>query len=80
MRECPACLGEGEMDFSDLDAVMERLSYVLRRPFTPLGVQECDSCGGTGELTEEQYRDFAAWATARCDQFFAAVDAGEIRL
>lgn len=78
LYECPGCLGDGALDFSDVDAAYERFARASGRYFEPLGVQLCDWCDGAGVLTESQKRDVDAWATARTDQFLAAVDAGEV--
>ena len=68
------------MDFTDVDALLERWERVLGRPFPRIGIVSCDVCEGTGYVTEAQMRDFDAWAVARVDQVLAAVDAGEITL
>lgn len=78
MNECLACLGEGEYDFSAEDVALERIARVFCMTYEPLGVQPCTFCGGTGQLTDEELRHMQAYAVARVDQFFAAVDAGEI--
>lgn len=78
MATCLSCMGEGQHDFRDCDARLseefsdEDLAAMRRRGFQhPLGVIECDLCGGTGEIDEEEYRDIMAVSVAVLDQYKA---------
>jgi hypothetical protein len=80
MRECPACLGECEWEFiHHSNRALEALAEACRVPFSPMDAT-CDICAGEGEVTESEARDYEARMTARTDQFFAAVESGEVRI
>ena len=78
MTSCPACLGDGVHDFRDSDAVIgetwteKEIARALAQGMVyPLGVVECDECGGTGLVDDERAKDLAAGARAMVDQIVA---------
>lgn len=60
MKPCPGCHGEGVHDFREEEADTRRTAppWLLER-LEMLGyfkgVVRCDSCGGTGEVTDEEH-------------------------
>lgn len=80
---CPACLGEGQHDFREMNALLgERLSDAQIAHFD-LDLQtefcQCEECDGTGLVTQERADDLAAGARAYMDQIIAKYDDDERR-
>lgn len=83
MPKCPACLGEGNLDLTDLDAAIgEQFSDAEIERLKdehglvhPVGVITCDECEGTGVVSEQRALELRAFAVAAVDQIFAEYDA-----
>jgi hypothetical protein len=78
VTRCPACLGDGSLDFTESDAMIaetwtddEIVQAVARGMVWPLGVVQCEECGGSGEVEDERAKDLAAGAQALADQIAA---------
>jgi hypothetical protein len=81
---CPACMGAGEHDFRDDNAIMrehytdgqiarmEEMGLVI-----DVEIVQCDECEGTGIVTMARYLDLRAYAVAQVDQVLARVLAEE---
>jgi len=83
VAECPACLGDGEHDFTDDDAQMgehmspEALALLNSRGLYPLGVVQCEECEGTGIVSDDRAADLHAAAVAAVDQIVARATHGD---
>lgn len=79
MPDCPICLGDGELDFRDSDAVLGEqipaadLARLVAsgRLVWPIGVLPCDECDATGVVSEERLRELRAASVAAVDQAIA---------
>lgn len=79
MPDCPVCFGEGQHDHRDADAIIGefftedqiRESGIVH----PVGIVECEECGGTGVVTEERAKEIRAVALATIDRIIARAEA-----
>lgn len=80
MTRCPVCLGDGEFDLRDSDALLaEHLPADVWAQIGPAGIVPCVECGGSGEVTDARARDIEAWVVSRMDQLFALAAEREAR-
>lgn len=78
MKECLGCLGDGELDLRDMDAVI--LEHFTREELVAQGfvldgprVIPCEVCAGTGEIEDDVHADLVAKARAEIEQILAKV-------
>lgn len=78
MTACPVCFGDGSIDHRPFDREIEstwtpeeirRAEARGMRRF--VGVVECETCSGTGEVTDDDAKDIMAAARAAVDQVIA---------
>lgn len=82
MAVCPTCHGEGGFDQRELNAMLEEhltpAELALARATSDWSDWiACDTCGETGEVTEDVRLDALAAARARVDQLVAGYDRGD---
>lgn len=82
MPDCPCCLGEGELDCRDEDAVIsetwtdeEIAAFRAAGGRHPIGVVVCVECGGTGTVSEERAHELDLVAKLRVRKVLATLRA-----